>query len=226
MSRTGWSGSNFLRYAGGVVTAVPVTISGWANYNGTPGVFSAVAGLFTSTSAGNRNMIGVGIETTGAVYARTADSGGSQSALSSTVISGAGWNHFCGVFASSTSRAAYLNGAGKGTNTTSTVPSGINRTSIGASDGSSVIQNWPNTGLIAEVAMWNVALTDAEVSSLATGVSPLQIRPGSLVAYWPLIGNTSPEINLVSTATQTIQGSLSAAAHPRLIMPPRQGIVV
>ncbi len=38
-----------------------------------------------------------------------------------------------------------------------------------------------------EEANWNVALTDAEVAALASGVSPLLVRPENLVRYRPLI---------------------------------------
>ena len=41
-------------------------------------------------------------------------------------------------------------------------------------------------GSLAEAAIWNAALSDAEVAALATGVSPLLVRPGSLVFYAPL----------------------------------------
>ncbi|MFS2087150.1 LamG-like jellyroll fold domain-containing protein, partial [Stenotrophomonas geniculata] len=76
------------------------------------------------------------------------------------------WNHALAVFASSTSRAAYLNGASKGTNVQSSSPTGVNRTTtsmVYVSAASSLF--FP--GDLAEVAMWNVALTDADAAILA-----------------------------------------------------------
>lgn len=46
----------------------------------------------------------------------------------------------------------------------------------------------PASGRVAEVAVWNVALTDAEVAALAKGASPLKVRPVGLAAYYPLWG--------------------------------------
>src|ERR1700741_5384202 len=96
----------------------------------------------------------------------------------------------CGVWSASKSRSAYFNGGGKATNSATQTPSGINATAIGA-----FLDTSPDryhAGMVAEAAIWNVALTDAEVAVLAAAISPLAVRPGSLVAYWPLIGNNSP----------------------------------
>lgn len=43
-------------------------------------------------------------------------------------------------------------------------------------------------GSIAEVAIWNAALTDAEIAALAKGTSPLQVHPANLKGYYPLWG--------------------------------------
>ena len=56
-------------------------------------------------------------------------------------------------------------------------------------------------GRLAEIAIWNAALTDDEVLSLSKGVSPLRVDPQNLVAYWPLYGNGSPEPNYVRNST-------------------------
>jgi len=36
-------------------------------------------------------------------------------------------------------------------------------------------------GDLAEAAIWNIALSDADVARLATGESPLSVRPDALV---------------------------------------------
>jgi hypothetical protein len=50
-------------------------------------------------------------------------------------------------------------------------------------------------GRIAEAGIWNVALSDREVAALASGVHPARMRPDALVAYWPLWGDDSPELD-------------------------------
>jgi len=43
-------------------------------------------------------------------------------------------------------------------------------------------------GDIAELAAWKVVLTAGEIASLSNGASPLFVRPGSMLAYYPLGG--------------------------------------
>ncbi len=220
MARTGWSTSDFLRYAGGVLTATPLTIAAWAKMPNTPGGAAVITGLFTSGSASNRNRFSLQLSN-GLLVAATGDASTSVGATTSSSYSLTDWFHGCAVFASATSRAAYLNGGGKGTNATSITPSGINRTSVGVGDGSSADQALTG-GTIAEVTYWSAALTDAEVAALANGIWPFMVRPDAIVAHFPLVGRYSPEINLKSNAAVlSIQGTLAQAPHPRIVMPRR-----
>lgn len=69
-------------------------------------------------------------------------------------------------------------------------------------------------GRIAHVALWSVALSDAEILALGKGASPFLVRPKTMVGYWPLYGVAYPEIEetgLTSQGTQT--GTVSAAAE-------------
>ena len=72
---------------------------------------------------------------------------------------------------------------------------------------------------VAECALWNVALTAAEIDALAAGFSPLFIRPGSLVGYWPLGGAYSDYIDPIGSNTLSATGDPAAADHPRIIYP-------
>ena len=67
---------------------------------------------------------------------------------------------------------------------------------------------------MAEVAIWNVALSDAEVAVLSGGLPHILMRPDALVRYWPLWGRHDPEIQLVGgTDSLTLNGSPAAANH-------------
>lgn len=226
MSRRDWSTSNFLRYASGVATVAPLTIACWAKTSITA-TAQSIVGLYTSGSAFNRNSFILQLSTGDAVRFSTADGAGQSNASTSTTISANTWFHACGRTSSASSRDAYLNGGGKGSNATSATPTGINRTSVGVGDGSSASNQFApaGTGDIAEVAIWSIALSDADIATLATGVSPLSVHPESLVGYWPVIGVNSPENNLLSnTSVLSVQGSLSQSAHPRILMPHRRPI--
>lgn len=74
----------------------------------------------------------------------------------------------------------------------------------------------PFDGKIADVAMWSVALPDAELVALAKGVSPKRIRPGSLLYHWPLWTNNYVDLGpnryqLVDTGSPS--GSPTVANH-------------
>ena len=127
------------------------------------------------------------------------------------------WQHACGVFASATSRSAYLNGGSKGSNTTSNTPINLDRTSIGLSNDS--IPDSPFLGQIAEVCVWNVELTDAEVAYLANRVSALRIRPSNIIAYWPLYGDSSPEVDMSGKLINLTVTGATQADHPPIAPP-------
>jgi len=146
------------------------------------------------------------------------------SATTTTNISANTWHHICGVEASSTSRAVYLDGGNKGTNATSRTPGGLDVTAIG---GLILPNTYVMPGRLAEVAVWNVALSDSEVAQLALGLCPLLMRPGDLLAYWPLGGIYGRHINdLVGGYHLTSVGDVAWADHPTKIWYPNSGIVV
>ena len=69
-------------------------------------------------------------------------------------------------------------------------------------------------GDLAEAAMWDVALTDAQVTMLGLGFCPLLVAPEGLVAYWPLLGRFDPEISPVGGFALTLTASPANAVHP------------
>lgn len=74
-------------------------------------------------------------------------------------------------------------------------------------------------GRMAEFALWSGAkLTIDEARAMAKGYSPLFFRPGSRVMYTPLIGRTSPEIDLVGGNNLIVNGA-TVTPHPAVIYP-------
>jgi hypothetical protein len=68
-------------------------------------------------------------------------------------------------------------------------------------------------GQIAEVGIWNVALTAAEIASLAKGMTCDKIRPQSLVYYAPLVRNL---IDQKGDLTITNNNGATVANHTRV----------
>ncbi len=122
------------------------------------------------------------------------------------------WTHACGVFSSSTSRTVYINGGSSATNTTSSTATGENRLFQAVTRAASAFSNY-FSGSLAEVGVWNAALTADEVLSLARGMSPSLIRPQSLTIYAPLVREL---IDRKSGLTITNNGTATVSNHTRI----------
>lgn len=206
MSRTLSSGNN-LSYAGAVLTAAPLTMVCWVKPSG----FAANQSVMVIDNNSSTNRIGLQIAiTTGLLQAFITASGASSIALSTVGLTAGAWNHVGGVFAGANDRRAFVSGGNKGTNATSGTPSGLNRTYIGRQ---TTAAN-PLGGDACEAAIMNIAATDAEMALAATGVSPYAIWGSAVAAYWPILGLTSPEPDVVGAFPMTLAGTPPQAAHP------------
>ncbi len=76
---------------------------------------------------------------------------------------------------------------------------------------------WAFNGKMAEVGAWNRALSDAEISALAKGFSPLFFKR-ELKRYFSL-PNENYVIDYATGAAVTTAGTPDAFAHPRVIYP-------
>lgn len=204
-------------YAGAVVAGMPMTVSAWYYPNTlTSGQTHALASL--SDNAGNEYVYLHVMEDGGSFKVGAGQrmvSGGTHANAFSTASPSVGtWNHAAAVFGSTTSRAAYLDGANKGTNATNVGAAGSAYTVSGVGAFKFSGSTHHADGRIGEVAWWNVVLTDDEIEDLAAGVRPALIRPESLVAYWRIKGNDSPEPDEVGSADLTLVGPPLQAPDP------------
>ena len=101
----------------------------------------------------------------------------------------------------------------KGTDNTSASPSGTDRVTLGRLGDSS--PSWHFSGSLAEVGIWDVALTDAEIAALAAGLPPnrLVARRGNLVAYYPLYNPDGVDYSGNGNHLTTVGGSPVRADH-------------
>ena len=120
--------------------------------------------------------------------------------------------HACAVVNSANSRLLYLNGLPSATNTTNVGTTAVNRINIGSRYYAGAFGGYHN-GLIAEVGIWNAALTTAEVASLAKGMTCDKIRPQSLVFYAPLVRDL---VDAKGGLVITNNNGATVANHPRV----------
>lgn len=121
-------------------------------------------------------------------------------------------HHLCCTLSSSTS-LIYVDGVNTASNTAASVPTqiGMDRLGIGAFVRGNVLQYY--SGQIAEVGIWNAALTAAEIASLAKGMTCDKIRPQSLVFHAPLVRDLNDQ---KGGLTITNNGGATVANHPRI----------
>lgn len=205
------NGSNQrLSVASAPVTAAPLTVGCWFRANNVTSVGALIA---LNTSANNTNYFTIyasGNQAGDPVQLLDGAAGIFPTTSTTAGYSANTWSHACGVQSSASSRTVYLNGGNSATNTTNITPSGINQLTIGGFK--DVAGNFFN-GLIAEVGIWNVALTAAEIASLADGMTCDKVRPQSLVFYAPLIRNLQ---DVRGGLTITNNNTATVANHPRV----------
>ncbi len=68
-------------------------------------------------------------------------------------------------------------------------------------------------GRIAEVGIWNAALTAEEIASLAKGMTCDKVRPQNLVFYAPLVRDL---VDQKGGLTITNNNGATVADHPRV----------
>jgi len=104
-----------------------------------------------------------------------------------------------------------MDGGSSATNTTTVTQSAQNRLVIGANY-STTLGGYCDAD-IAEVGVWNVELTAAEIASLAAGMTCDKVRPQSLVFYAPLVRDL---IDAKGGLTITNNNTATVVNHPRV----------
>lgn len=199
--------SQYVNRSANLFTAPPATVALWFN----PTAVNIQQHLFDigSTTAGQFFEIRVN-NTADQIVSQFDGTTSGNARFDASATAGA-WQHIAGVWASSTSRSIYTQGVLRHTETSSVNnPASINTTSFASKLRSGTRGDYFG-GSVAEAAAWSVALDAAEIAALAKGVSPLLIRPQSLLGYWPFLNSAAPDIdrwnagfNLTPTNTPTM----------------------
>jgi hypothetical protein len=190
---------------------VPVSISCWFNSDTTNAnktlVTLAIGLVGQNTSNGFHLRITSGAQ----VQATIANGAGSNSAAVGTYTL-QNWHHGAAVFYTTGSRYAFCDAVRSSQSTAvRTVNTNPNNIIIGQGSGGSFNPAQPFNGRIAEVGIWNVGLTDAEIAMLAKGIKPIYVRPESLLYYIPLVRDINDHVGGLTFTFEVIGDS----AHSR-----------
>ena len=190
------------------VTAFPLTIAAWVKCT-----------TFTGQAVSLGNGIGLAMITltaAGQCQAFSRDDAFTQQlATTATTAATTGvWHHIVGVFASLSSRTAYLNGVASTVNTGSHLAVTYNRIAIGARFVGTRDSFF--NGDIAEVGVWDAALGADEIAGLAKGFPCRLARPSALQFYSRLIRNN---MDIRGGIALTNTNGATVSDHPRIIYP-------
>lgn len=192
-----------------MATAATITMSLWQNVTGS--ATGALASLQNSTGAHASGMYNLNNNSSRGYHANSTTNG---QPVATGTLSANVWHHYCFKNSSATSRDMFRDGGNKGSNATNVTAPDTTRLIVGASwDSSNNIVSLLN-GRIAELAIWNVALTDDEIASLAKGFRATRIRPQSLVYYAPLVRETIDERGAIAL---TATNGPTVYEHPRRV---------
>jgi hypothetical protein len=210
-----FNGTNqYISTAAAPVAAVPLTIACWFNSKSITANQRLVRLYSTAGLRPYWDISARGADAGDPVGLAVYDGVSAQVTLSTTSYSANTWHHACGVFTSATSRTIYLDAGGSATGTTNLTPNQtINASIIGVFiDSSGNLSQYFN-GNIAEVGIWNAALTAAEIASLAKGMTCDKIRPQNLVFYAPLVRDLNDQ---KGGLVITNNNGATVANHPRV----------
>ncbi len=202
------------------VTANPVTMACWANPNNAT---AAMAVMHITDSAGAVNWLlfmtirgDVGGDPLRA-FVRTS---GGISTMSGGTFSANVWNHFAQRSGSDTDHETYLDGSSIATDANSRAPASIDRIGIGTEADSVIAPSFD--GGIAEWAIWDVSLTDTQITILSKGFQAPFVQPGSLVLYARGIrgdssGDDRDTVGGVAFVSNGDSLEVTNEVHPRMI---------
>jgi hypothetical protein len=206
--------NDYMETALGANYDVPKTLACWFNSDTTTTAKTLVSLSSGSTAENLSPSLSLRITTGAAVQAVTSSGAGTNGGGSSTTHGSGTWHHAVARFASATSRIAYLDGVAGTENTTSRATGGaLDNLILGTGSGGTYNPDQPFNGRLAEVAVWDVALSVDEITALARGYRPSLIRPDKLLWYIPLVR----EIQDVRSGLTITNAATAVAVHPRRI---------
>jgi hypothetical protein len=190
-----------------------ITLVCWAKRNAD---LSTPQNLIAKYDGPNQRSYIMQITTSGLLLSRFANDGTANTVTgsNSTSVVPTDWSHLATTWTPNVAASViYINGISDWVNaggpTIASIHSGTVNLGIGASGSGGLYMG----GQIAEVGIWNAALTAAEIASLAKGMTCDKVRPQSLVFYAPLVRDLNDQ---KGGLTITNNNAATVAAHPRI----------
>lgn len=211
--------SQYINGSSSPVSNMPLTIACWMKPTSvSAGVFQMIIQINlnsqpTTTTGAYRLLLPTNNTILRCSQVTNGTAANSDSASNS--LSANTWAHCAGVFSSTTSRTGYVNGVASTTNTTSLSAPTVGTINIGAAIINNSSASTYLSGNIAEIGVWSVALTAAEIASLSKGLSCRNIQPQSLVFYAPLIRDLN---DIARGITISNINSSTVSDHPRIYL--------
>lgn len=199
------------------IAALPLTIAAWFKVEG-DGNGNAIVCLGNASNSEIFRLAAAMDIASDPIRFRATNAGGTNHDFGGGTISLNTWYHAAIVVSGTgqAQRAVFLNG-------TKYTSAGANTRDISSATILSIgAQYQAGTygvdidGKIAHVAVWDVALTDGNITSLAGGANPMTISASDLVSYWPL---TADLVDLIASLTLTNSGGASLSGDNPTVDP-------
>lgn len=184
----------------------PLTMAAWIYL---PNI-SAIRRVIALTQSGTNNRYTLSVNSTS--IQMTAFGSVFGTSLYSLTTPTNTWIHVAGTTSSNTSRYAWYNGLIGVENTSNVSVPTPDLLQIGASLQTGVVSS-PMDGYIAEVGIWNIALSEENMNALAKGYSPQFVRPDKLQFYAPLVRDLN---DIRKGVTITNNNTATVIQHPRI----------
>lgn len=182
MARQFNGSTQYLELASTPVANPPATFACWFNPDSL--AWSSLVSSVYYTSA--HQYMGLWMSDTGQAYAIYRTTSGNYTTGTVGTASVGEWSHGVAVFSSTANRSVFIDGGSKASATDGVGLANTTRIHVAARRTNAAYNHFP--GKVIWPAIWDVALTDEEVASLAAGAYPPDVRPGNLVFFHPLGG--------------------------------------
>jgi hypothetical protein len=201
--------SQHLSSASSPVAGVPITLACWARLDTVATGNRVLISVGEATSPSHRVVL---LNTGTQMSAQSVGSADVRAQSSGGAVAAGTTYHFVALFESTTFRVIYINGVRAASNSSTSTLNTLNDVLIGARRSGTTAGLFMG-GMLAEVGIWNTALTDDQIASLSTGMTCEKVSPQSLVFYAPLVRDL---IDAKGGLTITNNNTATVANHPRV----------